>query len=58
MLIPFPNDKFLTLKLKEFEDNNFRFDENDRRFTKRVKNTVGKGEIARFEHFSLFPQCF
>ena len=26
--------------------------------TKRVENTVGKGEIARYEQFLLFPQCF
>ena len=25
---------------------------------KRVKNTVGKGEIARKKQFLLFPQCF
>ena len=25
---------------------------------KRVKNTVGKGEIACYEQFLLFPQCF
>ena len=24
----------------------------------RVENTVGKGEIARYEQFLLFPQCF
>ena len=23
-----------------------------------VENIVGKGEIARYEHFSRFPQCF
>ena len=23
-----------------------------------VENTVGKGEIARYEQFLLFPQCF
>ena len=23
-----------------------------------VENTVGKGEIARYEQFFLFPQCF
>ena len=23
-----------------------------------VENTVGKGEIARYEQFILFPQCF
>ena len=45
-------------KLKEFTDDNFKFDENGRRFSKRVENTVGKGEIARYEQFLLFQQCF
>ena len=45
-------------KLKEFADENFRFDENGRKLSKRVENTVGKGEIARYEQFLLFPQCF
>ena len=26
--------------------------------SKRVENTVRKGEIARYEQFLLFPQCF
>ena len=26
--------------------------------TSLLKNTVGKGEIARNEQFLLFPQCF
>ena len=47
---PFPNNKFA--------DNNFKFDENDRKFFKLVENTVGKGEIARWERFLFFPQCF
>ena len=25
---------------------------------KKKKNAVGKGEIARYEQFLLFPQCF
>ena len=45
-------------KLKEFADDNFRFDENGRKLSKQVENTVGKGEIARYEQFILFPQCF
>ena len=45
-------------KLKEFADDNFKFDENERKLSKRVENTVGKGEIARDEQFLLFPQCF
>ena len=45
-------------KLKEFAGDNFKFDENGRKLSKRVENTVGKGEIARYEQFLLFPQCF
>ena len=45
-------------KLKDFADDNFNFDENGSKFSKRVENTVGKGEIARYEQFLLFPQCF
>ena len=30
----------------------------DRKDAKRVENTVGKGEIARYEQFLLFPKCF
>ena len=57
--MPFPKQQILdSSKLKEFADNNFKFNENSRRFSKRVENTVGKGEIARFEPFLLFPQCF
>ena len=44
--------------MKEFADDNFKFDENGRKFFKQVENNVGKGEIARYEQFLLFPQCF
>ena len=27
-------------------------------FSDRVENIVGNGEIARYEQFLLFPQCF
>ena len=40
-----------SFKLKEFADDNFKFDENGRKFSKQVENTVGKGEIARDEQF-------
>ena len=39
-------------------DDNFEFDENTTKFSKRVENTVGKGEIARNKEFLLLPQCF
>ena len=55
---PLPENKILDWsKLKQIEDI-FKFYENSRKFSKRVKNTVGKGEIARYEQFLLFPQCF
>ena len=41
-----------------FADDNIKFNKNGRKFSKRVENTVGKGEIAGFEQFLLFPQCF
>ena len=56
---PLPDMPILgSSKLKEFADDNFKFDENGRKLSKRVENTVGKGEIARYEQFLLFPQCF
>ena len=55
----FPKRQILdSPKPKEFADDNFKFDENGRNFLNRVENTVGKGEIARYEQFLLFPQCF
>ena len=44
--------------MKEFADDNVEFDENGVKFSKLVENTVGRGEIARYEQFLLFPQCF
>ena len=58
MFNPLPDDKFQTSKLKEFGDENFKFDENGRKLPKWVENIVGKGEITRYEQFLLFPQCF
>ena len=58
-LNPFPNNKFLdSSKQKEVADNNFKFDENGRKLSKWIENTVGKGEIAFYKQFLLFPQCF
>ena len=36
----------------------FQIDEIGKMFSKRVENTVGNGEIARYEQFLLFPLCF
>ena len=45
-------------KLENLTDDNFKFDENGRKFCKWVENTVGKGEVPQYEQFLLFPQCF
>ena len=55
---PFLNNKWTLFTVKVFAEVNFEFDENGRKFSKRVQNTVGKGEIAHHEQFPLFPQCF
>ena len=44
--------------MKKFADDNLKFDENGRKFPRWVEDTVGKGEIAGYEQFLLFPQCF
>ena len=44
--------------MKEFADDNFKFDKNGSKLSKRVENIVGKGEIPGIEQFLLFPQCF
>ena len=55
---PVPNDKLCTSKLKNFADDNFEFDENGRKFSEQLENIVGKGEIACYEQFLIFSQCF
>ena len=47
MVQPFPKRQILySPKSKEFADDSFKLDGNGRNFSKRVGNTVGKGEIA------------
>ena len=56
---PLPDDKILDWsKLKQSADDNFQFDIDNRKFSKMVENTVGKGDIACYEQFLPFPQCF
>ena len=53
---PFPKRQILDpSKVKEFADDNIKFDEDGRKFSRWVENTVGKGEIAHYEQFLLFP---
>ena len=59
MFNPLPNDNTLDWsKLKEFADDKIELDEYGGKFPKRVENIVGKGEIARYEQFLFFLQCF
>ena len=56
---PFPKRQILDCsELKEFADDNFNFDGNVEKLSKRVGNTVEKGEIAHYEQFLLFPTVF
>ena len=59
MHLPFPKRQILdSSKLKEFADENFICDKNGRKSSKRIKITLGKGEIARYKQFLLFLQFF
>ena len=54
----FPNNKALdSSKLKEFADDNFKFDENGGKFSEWLENTVGKGELLVMSNFSS-SHCF
>ena len=46
---------FRLFQIKKIADDNFKFDEKGRMLSKRVENTVGKGELARYKQFLLFP---
>ena len=52
----FPKRQILaTSELEEFVDDNFKFDENGRKFSKRVEKNCGKGENACYKQYLLFP---
>ena len=46
------------LNSKQFADDNYKFDENGRKFSQMIENTVGNREIAGYKQLLLFPQCF
>ena len=46
------------IRTQRVANYNFNFDENGRKFSKRVENSVGKGKIACYKQFLLYPQCF
>ena len=49
---------FRLFQTEEFADDNFKFDKSRGEFSKRIENIVRKREIARYEQFLFFPQCF
>ena len=54
-LKPFPKQQILdSSKLKEFADDNFKFDKNGKKFSRQVENSAGKEEIACYD-FRLGP---
>ena len=56
---PIPKEKkFRLFQTVRACRHQLKFDKNDRNFSKLIENTVGKGEIARYEQFLLYPQCF
>ena len=54
---------FSLFQLKGLADDNFNFNENGTKFSsehcgEKEKTLGGKGEMARYEPFLLYPQCF
>ena len=55
----FPKGQILdSSKLKQFTGDNFKFDENDKKFSKRVENTVGKREMLVTSNLSFSHSVF
>ena len=56
---PLPEDKFLdSSKLKELADDNFKFEENGRKLSKQVENTVEKEKLLVTRNFSFSHSVF
>ena len=49
---------FRLLKLKAFADDKINVNQQLKFHMGRLENIAGKGEIAGYQHFLLFPQCF
>ena len=57
MFNPLPDDKILSRPiLKQSADDNSKFGEDSRKFSKWVENTVDKGEIPTVFSKGLFPK--
>ena len=49
---------FRLFQTERVSDDNFKFNENGRKLSRLVADAEGKGEIACYKQFLLFPQCF
>ena len=58
LLIHYQKTNFRLFQTERVCRQLLQIDENGRKISKRVENTVGKREIAHYEQFLLFPQCF
>ena len=56
-LTHYKTTNFRLFRIERLADDNFKFDENGRKLSKPVENTVGKGEIACYEQFPV-PTVF
>ena len=54
----FSNEKFRLLHAERICPWLFKFYENGWKFSEMVENSVGKGGIAHYEQFLLFPRSF
>ena len=58
MVVDYETTNFRLSKVIEFAVGIFDIDKNSRKLSRRVQNTVGKGEIVRYEQLLLFPEYF
>ena len=58
VFVPETLEKNVVGKAENTIYDNVKFVENGIKLSKWVENTVGKREIAQYEHFLLFPQSF
>ena len=56
---PFPKQKILdSSKLKEFADDNLKFDKHGYKLSKPLENSVGKGKLLVTSNFSFSHSVF
>ena len=57
-LTHYQTTNFRVFQTERFADGNFKFDENGRKLSKHVENTVGKGELLVTSYFSFSDSVF